>query len=203
MKIVKTCDPTQLMDITDIRSGYLFGSLEDDSNGNIRVIQPGDVDRGGHVELTGLCKVRIDNVRGGSLITSGDVVFKAKGINPVASMIDESDERIMATNHFFILKIKDERVLPEYLCWYLNQEPARRYFKTVAGISIVPTITKKILGKLDISVPDIEIQKKITRVNKLQERERDLIERIQSIRKKITIYALMKAAGKGVFNDKR
>jgi len=194
MKPSKPAHLHKLEHLVNIKSGHLFGYLEDNPEGNVRVIQPKDIDDEGNIKKQGLYRVQLDRITNSSLLKTDDLIFRAKGVNPLSSIVSQSDGKLMVTNHFFILKLKSNLVDTEYLRWYLNHNDARRYFITKTGIALIPTITKKILEELEIPVPDKNTQKAIVEIDRLLKREKKILDEIREKRFFMIQNLLIKAA---------
>lgn len=122
--------------------------------------------------------VHIKNVQLNHIIKEDEVIFKAKSINNAAAIIKENKENneFIATFHFLILTLKNKEILiPEYLCWYLNQKPAQAYFRKIGAGSAQPIITKQDLGGLKIIVPPITKQQQIVNMYDLWTKEQQLL----------------------------
>lgn len=189
----------KLEEIVQIRSGHLFKSgFEKDNEGNVKVVQLKDVDENGRLNLESLYKAKLENLKDSSFLENGDILIKAKSNKPVAALVDKTYDNTIATNHFIILKINGNRVDPGYLHWYLNQETAQKYFTSVAGGTRVPILNIKVLGGLEVLIPDIDTQKKIVHIHELFQKEKELIEKILEKRKKLIDATLTAATMKDV-----
>lgn len=141
------------------------------------LIQLKNVDEDGVISGE-LKTVHIKNVQLNHIIKEDEVIFKAKSINNAAAIIKENRENneFIATFHFLILTLNNkEIVIPEYLCWYLNQRYAQAYFRKIGAGSAQPIITKQDLGGLKIIVPPITKQKQIVNMYSLWTKEQELL----------------------------
>lgn len=169
-----------LENLVQIQSGMLFSKrVEHDLNGNVRVVQLKDVNENAQIRYNDLITVSVDKQLKKHLLKKGDILLKAKSSTRVAAVIDRNIENTIATGHYFVLRIKNSSVLPEYVTWFLNQKPAQRYFDSMASGSTVPIIFKSELEKLEIDIPSLEIQQKIVRIHNLRLREKDLIAELE------------------------
>lgn len=169
----------KLKRIAEIKSGYPFRhGVQQEHNGNVRVIQLKDMDENGSINARKLSMVSIANLKSNRTLEKGDIIFKSKSINHMASVLTEDVHSTIATHHFLVLQIRSEFVLPEYVTWYLNQQPAKRYFKRNAAGTRIPFVSKKVLEELVIPIPPLDVQKKIVEIDKLSQREQSLREEI-------------------------
>jgi restriction endonuclease S subunit len=96
----------------------------------------------------------------------------------------------ITVSHFFVLKIKNAQVMPEYLAWYINQAPAQEYFHTNARRGThMPLIPLSAFSGLTVEVPDRETQKKIVELSGLMEKEKRLLNELQ-IKRALLISAI-------------
>lgn len=185
-----------LKDIGEIQSGYLFKSrVENVKEGNIRVIQLKDMDDSGRLHLDNLATVKMDNIdqiKNRYPLKKGDVLFKAKSNKNAAGVFDQDIGIAIPTVHYFIIKIKDASVLPEYLAWFMNQKPARKYYETRSAGTTIPIVNKKILEGLEVMVPPIKIQKKIVAIFNLFLKEKEIMEQLIGKRKQFIEDTLIK-----------
>lgn len=167
-----------LRDIATIRSGRLFrGKIEPDPTGNYQVIQIGDIDLGGKLDISNLTRIRLPHIKSSQFVRKGDVLFISRGMRKQALTITEDLNNVITTSQIFILQ-PHEDILPEYLAWFLNQLPAQRYLEEHSSGTNVSLINMEAFGKLPIRTPKLEIQQKIVQIYELDVRERELTEMI-------------------------
>lgn len=173
----------KLEQIAEIKSGYLFKeSLRQEKDGNVSVVQLKDVDGWGVLNIQNIQTINLEKLNNEDLLSAGDVLLKAKTNRPVAALVGEVNGNMIATAHYFIIRLKSGDTSPGFLAWYLNQKPAQNYFNKNAGGTRIQVINKQTLGSLEIALPDIETQKRIEKVHALHQREQDLIELINEKR---------------------
>lgn len=114
----------------------------------------------------------------------GDVVFAAKGSKNFAAVYESHNEQAVASTSFFVIKLTDKEVLPEYLAWFLNNHYTLALLKGKAIGTSIPSISKKVLENLEIAVPGIETQKAILQIIKLRNKEKTLKQQIETLREK-------------------
>lgn len=188
---------TKISDISEIKAGYLFKEgVTPDKDGAVRVIQLKDISESGIGDPNNFQRVDLPRLDTMDFVAKGDVLFKAKTNRPVAAFVNESWVNTIATAHYFVIRIKDKKVLPQYLAWYLNQRPAQIYFEKYAGGSRVQIINKQTLGDLEIILPDLQTQEKIEKIYRLHQREWTLAEAIYEKKHDIISGQLMSAVSK-------
>ena len=190
----------KIKDIADIQLGYQFRKkIEPERDGTYQVIQIRDFDENQNLNQEGLCRVTIDQLSEKYLVNKNDVLFLARGHRNYAIPVMDSMERTIAASHFFILKIKSEKVIPEYLAWFINQAPAQGYLHNLARRgSHMPIIPKSVFEDLKVHIPDIETQRKIVKLNTLIDKERTLLYNLREKRALLIRSLCLKAAKENV-----
>ncbi len=118
------------------------------------------------------------------LLSHGDVLFAAKGTKNFAAVFEHHNEPAVASTSFFVIRLTDKNVLPEYLAWFLNSNVAQTLLKGQALGTSIPSISKQVLENLEIAVPGIETQKAILLITKLRNKEKALKQEIETLREK-------------------
>ncbi len=190
----------KIKDITVIQIGYQFRKkLEPEIDGSHKVVQIKDIDENQNLNQKGLCRVTIDKLSEKYLILKNDILFLARGHRNYAIPVIDSMEGTIAASHFFILKIKTNNVIPEYLAWFINQAPAQEYLHNLARRgSHMPIIPKSVFENLKVHIPDIETQKKIVKLNTLIDKERTLLYNLREKRALLIRSLCLKAAKENV-----
>lgn len=174
----------KITEIADIQIGYQFRKkIEPADDGTNRVIQIRDFDESHILNNEGLSRVRIDKPMEQYLIRQGDVLFLSRGRrNWAAPIVDELQDAV-AAGHFFVIKMSDEIILPEYLAWYINQSPAQEYLHSIARRGThMPLVTLSAFKGLSVDVPDMATQHRIVELSRLMEREKKLLAELQEKR---------------------
>ena len=174
----------KITEIADVQIGYQFRKkIEPADDGTNRVIQIRDFDENHTLNRECLSRVRIDKSTEQYLIHQGDVLFLSRGHrNWAAPIIDELQDTV-AAGHFFVIKMRNEIILPEYLAWYINQSPAQEYLHNIARRGThMPLVTLSAFKGLTVEVPDMTTQHRIVELSRLMEREKKLLAELQEKR---------------------
>ena len=91
----------------------------------------------------------------------GDILFSCKGTRNIAALYRESYGTCVASSTFFIIRVSNENILPEYLAIVLHEAQKSSYFKNNFSGSTVQSIPKNILEDYKITIPPLEQQQKI------------------------------------------
>ena len=85
-------------------------------------------------------------------------------------------------------------IVPDFLCWQLNQQPAQRYFKATAEGSMYLSIRRQVLENVPIKVLKFEKQKQLAAMHRCAVREQKVLQKLIENRQQqleaIAIHAL-------------
>lgn len=191
----------KLSDIAEIRSGYTFREkiVEVElSQANAHIAQIKDVREIAEVNQSLLLdpsQLPFIEWQGkkSALIPSGTVILPSRGSRGGyfrASCISENANStfpLIVTSQFLVITPK-KGVLPEFLCWSLNQPKIQFWLSQGAGSqgsSMAVMLKTNIGSEISLSIPSIETQEKIIRIHQLWEKEQELNIRLQANRQKM------------------
>ncbi|QLK87650.1 restriction endonuclease subunit S [Arsenophonus endosymbiont of Aphis craccivora] len=178
--------PTNLVNlekIADVRSGFtLREAIKPSSGGDVRILQIKDLTQGLQIEPNALPAVVWEQNSTTPLLESGEIVVAARGNRNIA-VVYSAKVPVVATNQFLIINIKTKTVLPEYLCWIINQPKIQQMFHR-SGTNI-QLLTKSALLKVQLPIPPIETQRSIIGLQQAWEQEDQLINQLQTSRQKL------------------
>ncbi|MBK8848917.1 MAG: restriction endonuclease subunit S [Saprospiraceae bacterium] len=155
----------KLTDLTDISSG-LF--LKTDFSANTVYIQSKHFDRNGKPQYNWENEVNCDENLYSHFLQPGNVIYAAKGSKNFAYAIPPNFPRAVASTTFFVLKIKNRLIDPDYLCWFLNKDETQKFAKLRSKGTAIPSISKTDMEEILIPVPGIEKQKIILQLEGLR-----------------------------------
>ena len=183
-----------LKEIADIRSGYSFRTkLEPDSEGNILVVQLKELSDKNTIDISTAVKINMKNISENYLLQKGDLVFRSRGMDSTAAIMDISSNNVILSAPFQRIRLQDtSKIIPEYLLWYINSKVAQSYFSANKTGTSVTMISTAVLADLPVIVPTVEIQKKIVEINTLSEREIELQEELIKKKNLLTETVLLK-----------
>jgi restriction endonuclease S subunit len=178
--------------VATIRAGFPFrGRIEPNANGRHRVVQIKDVSDDGHLSFDGLLRTDVDGVRGEHFLSAGDVLFISRGTRRRAAAVEVGPGDVIASGQFFIIG-PAQKVMPEFLAWYINRRPAQQYLAENAAGSNVQIITRPVLERLPVELPPLETQRRIVDVYKLSLQEQSLMAAIAERRARLVEEALLR-----------
>lgn len=186
----------KIKDIAEIQIGYQFRKkIKTEPDGSHAIIQMRDFDDNKNLNYRELSLVKLAELPDKYLVEKDDVLFLSRGHSNFAFAINDSLASTIAASYFFILKVRSDKVLPEYLAWCINQAPAQKYLHGSARRGThMPLVPKSAFENLKVHVPDIQTQKNIVELNRLLEKENELIRKLQERRSLLIRSLSIKAA---------
>jgi restriction endonuclease S subunit len=172
---------TQIKNITNIQTG-LFAKPA--GIGELVYLQSKHFDEFGHLHTVLHPDLLAEGISEKHLLKDGDVLFAAKGTKNFAAVYENYNEPSVASTSFFVIRSIDNKVLPQFLAWFLNNHTTQTLLKGQAIGTSIPSISKQVLENLEIPIPDIKTQKAIVDISKLRNKEKSLKQKIETLREK-------------------
>ncbi len=177
----------KLQKLASLVSGYNFrGSIENEPNGDIFVLQGKNISVGGDIiDTNELIHISSQTLRNPYFLQYNDilVVSRGSGHGSFRSAVFASHEKnVVASASVHIIRITDVTALPKYISLYLNSLDGQKALsQIVIGASYIQSILLKNLADLKIPIPPIRVQKTIVALHeniieqeKLQERKHNI-----------------------------
>lgn len=188
----------QLGKISDIKSGYQpRSSLREDATGTHRLvfgknITPKGTLEGPFPQIIPDRKPELYEVR------PNDILFLARGTEHKTICVGPNIEpNLLVSSNFYIIRIKTPTVLPCFLAWYMNQQPAREHYEVNSAGATIAYISKPALAALSVPVIPIENQQTITNMSRLRDRQREMEQQLTRLRDHLVGKQCMKALEQG------
>ncbi|HCS21264.1 MAG TPA: restriction endonuclease subunit S [Bacteroidetes bacterium] len=162
---------TLLKDITKIQTG-LFAKPS--GNGEVVYLQSKHFDENGHLLGELHPDLLSEGISQKHLLKDGDVLFAAKGTKNFAAVYEGHNPTAVASTSFFVIRLTDTTILPEYLMWFLNHPTTQTILKNSARGTDIPSIRKSVLEDLEISIPSLAKQRLVIRLATLAKKEYEL-----------------------------
>lgn len=108
------------------------------------------------------------------LLINGDILLNAKGDANKACLYKSEIGRAVASSTFFVIRILDPNILPEYLQWYFNTAYMQAQFSGLSRGTQILSISKKMLMEVVVQIPAVETQKRVLEVQLLWDKEKAL-----------------------------
>jgi hypothetical protein len=182
-----------LSELAEVQMGYPFRSrLEHDPRGDVAVIQMKDIDDANLLHAEAAIRVALPKGKTHHLLRAGDLLFRSRGrSNGAAQILEGIGPAVLAAP---MLLIRPHKVLPAYLCWYLNAPATQAQLAALAKGTSVQMISAEALKSLEVPVPAPDTQQRIAKAAALADQEQALLARIATLRQRITQHLLMKSA---------
>lgn len=172
----------KISEIAEIQIGYQARSRKGSFLcGSSRLVQMRDLDDDGQLDTKGMLSLDLE-IPDRYRIKPGDLLFQARGSRHRAFVMDPIPSDSLASNHFYIIRLFSEAVLPAYLAWWVNQPPAQAQLMSQAQRTTMTLIPREAFESLEIELPLIAVQKSIVELARLTRCERQLAMRLQDKR---------------------
>jgi len=182
--------------VATVQMGYSFRSrLEAVEGGGVSVIQMKDLLGDNTVNCDGLMKIDMEAVKEHHLARKGDLVFRSRGHTATSAvLLDDPGKAVVAAPLLRIRVTKPDKVLPEYLNWYISQRDAQIFLTSRAKGTVQKMISKQAIEDLEVALPSLEKQKAIVEVAVLIAREQALLHTLADKRDQYISTVLMQLA---------
>ena len=184
-----------IKEIAQLSMGINFRSHHEAAGSDgLCVVQMKDLDNTS-VKIETLEKFALKPPRNVTFLKPGDIIFRSRGRTTTAVIVPRNIGKAVLSAPLFLIRVQEtSRVLPGYLCWYINQTPAQRFLYQRTEGSALKMISLKHLGDLEIPLPALDVQSQIEKIVAMQTKESALFEDIQRKRSKYVEMILMRAA---------
>ena len=173
-----------LGDIAKIRSGYTFrGKIEEvgHEKGNAHIVQIKDSRKiSDETQSTLITAEQLPYIqwdgKSSAFLDPNCVLLPARGGYFRASLVTSSGPGtlpVIASSQFLIIQPKPS-VLPEFLCWSLNQSRTQYELSEASQGSNIPMLSAATIQQVKLTIPPIDIQNKVLHLNRLWEQEQKL-----------------------------
>jgi restriction endonuclease S subunit len=173
----------KLKQIAHIAVGYPFrGKVPEVVGSNVLAVQMKDISVSEGINWSTCVETETQGKRDPDWLRAGSILFVARGSNNYSVLIDDSveDKKAVAAPHLYIITPKKPTFLPEYLAWYLNQEPCLRYFQRESEGTLTKSIRRAALEETPIAVPSLDRQKSIVALAETLRKEQQLLNQLIS-----------------------
>lgn len=186
----------KVKELAIVQMGYSFRSSLDVSEGDgVAVIQMKDLLDDNTVSCDGLVRASMESMKDHHLAQKGDLVFRSRGNAATAAiLLEDPGKAVVAAPLLRIRVTKSDKVLPEYLNWYIRQRDAQIFLTSRAKVSVQKMICKQAIEELEVALPSLEKQKNIVELATLSAREQTLLRTLADKREQYILKILMQFA---------
>ena len=170
--------------ISNIITGHVFRSkIPYNTDGNFNLLSMEAISTAGivHISEEDIKKIQLNDIKPEEIIMPGDILFKAKGLNNTAVLIDRIPPNTTVTASCHIIRVVDKNFLPEYVCSWLNSAAAKNHFSKGAGQATgvtIANVSKATLETLEIPLLPLKNQKLISEIEECSKQEKELLLKI-------------------------
>ena len=187
----------KLSQVCTIQTGFTArGRLEPAEHGSVLALQLRDIPSDASISWESVIRIQLDDVPERYFVRAGDVVFRSRGERNTAAVVDQSLlGPTIAVLPLMILRPDTQLVSSAYLAWAINQAEAQRQFEEEAQGTSLRMVSRSSLEKLQIPVPDFQIQQKILEIDALARHEHALTLQLAAKRHELMHHILIERAG--------
>ncbi|NDA63171.1 MAG: restriction endonuclease subunit S [Chitinophagia bacterium] len=172
---------SKIQHIATLQTGLFAKPL---AMGEVVYLQSKHFDEQGNLSANLHPDLSIEDISAKHLLRAGDVLFAAKGTKNFAAIYEEHNLPAVASTSFFVIRLLNSDVLPEYLAWFLNNPNTQASLKAQAMGTSIPSISKQVLEELEMPIPSIEKQISVVSISKLRLQEKAIQMKLESLRDK-------------------
>ena len=185
-----------LKKLATVQMGYSFRSrLEAYEDGGVAVIQMKDLLDNNTVDCDCLTRINMEAMKDHHLAQRGDLIFRSRGsLTTAAILLEDPGKAVVAAPLLRIRVTRPDKILPEYLNWYISQRDAQRYFTSRQEGTSVNMVNRKQLEDMEVALPSLEKQKNIVELATLIAREQTLLHTLADKREQYISTVLMQFA---------
>lgn len=167
----------RLKKLAIVQMGYSFRSrLEISEGGEVAVIQMKDLLDNNTVGCGDLVRIDMEVVKEHHLVQKGDLMLRSRGhVTTAAILLEDLGRAVVAAPLLRIRVTKPDKVLPEYLNWYISQRDAQIFLTSRTEGTVQKMISKQTIEELEVLLPSLETQKSIIELALLSAREQTLL----------------------------
>lgn len=169
----------KLGEIAKLKTG-LFAKPE--ARGDLVYLQVKHFDENGLLRTEIYPDLRSYKVTEKHLLVDGDILFAAKGAKNFAVVFENHNPPAVASTSFFVIRVTEKGLLPQFIVWFLNQPSTLKKLKDQAIGTAIPSISKDTLEDLQIPVPEKRVQDAVLQIAGLMRRENEIQERLKYLR---------------------
>lgn len=186
---------TKLKHIANITTGVTFRSrIESNPSGTTKLVQMKDLTEQNSVSLDTTVTIDTPKLKESQLLKKGDLIFRSRGVNNTAAIIDTSPNRAILAAPLFRIRIKADTILPQYLLWWINQPQSQNFISSRSKGSALKMVSKQGLEDLEVYLPPIERQETIAELHYLSQKEIGILNKLSEQKKALMQGILMQGA---------
>lgn len=173
--------------IATINAGYPFrGKIPEQEGSSIIAVQMRDISLTEGINWSECITTKLTGKRDPGYLLDGDILVAARGNHNYAVLVDikqtnhtlGSTIKAVASPHFFVVRVENKDILPEFVTWLLNQPNCQRYFEQNSEGTLTKSIRRSILEYTPMVIPPLEKQQTIIALAKTIQQEQRLAQQL-------------------------
>jgi len=125
-------------------------------------------------------EIQMDDRLARHLLQDEDLLIIAKGGNNRVCYYRKEIGQSVASSTFFVIRLREPSIIPEYLQWYFNTSKMQALFSSLSKGTHILSLSKKSLSKVKVEIPPLKQQQEVLKLQALWDLERkttlDLLE---------------------------
>lgn len=117
-------------------------------------------------------EIQMDDRLKKHILQDKDLLITAKGQSNRVCLYKSKIGQSVASSTFFVIRLQESFLLPEYLQWYMNTSKMQSAFSNLSKGTHILSLSKKALSKVRIEIPPLDKQQKVLKLHSLWEKER-------------------------------
>ena len=186
----------RLKNIASVQIGLAFRSRIEPEADGVAVIQMRDLTEDNKLSHHDLTTVKVDGLSDRHLVKCKDLVFRSRGQTTTATIVDTEIGPAVVAAPLLRIRVTSKHVLPEYLCWFVNQASAQAFLHSRATGTAMTLIGKSALDALQVPLPDLETQERIVSLADLSNKEQKLMRELAEQKERLVNGIQMRLATK-------
>ena len=163
--------------------------------GNYRFLRISDIDDFGTISTESDNRIMVDDPKlvARHKVRPGDVLLANRGMRSKAGLVLK-DEPVIAGNQLYIIRLRDPRVLPGFLMWYLNEPSTQKTLISGSTGAVIQSMPVHVIRELEIPIPPLHRQHLIAAIHELRAHEHALTLQLEDLKSQFISRTLMTAA---------
>lgn len=177
--------PILLKHLAQLYTGFTIReSIEYLDYGEVKAVQIKDLPKNHHhIDKESLTGIGWKYDSKPQFLPHNAILLVARGEPAAYLFTGNLEDKVVASNPFIIIKLLEDKVLPEYLVWYLNHaNMAKNYFALTSRGSTLPLITLNSVKELPVQLPSLSQQQQIIEQYKQTQYEKKMLEQLITLR---------------------
>jgi len=184
-------DRVSLSKIVDVRSGFPFrGKIETVPSGGVFVAQPKNIVEGGVLDVAGIVRAQIPNMKSDYVLNPGDTLLAARGRIAAADYLGQPWGMCVASGSLLVLRPKQSKGLsPGYMTVFFNSDYGRSCLTRIVAQTTSTFVSLSDLMSLKIPLPDLELQMRLIALTRSTARYASLTRRRTALMNSLVSHA--------------